>query len=272
MTISLSLSSSGPCHFRLFQVIPSWAIWLCKSHIGPDQCQLSRCSTGTDRVTSEGYRRQEQLCSDTVFTSDSPLDTSVITSESQWHVVRLTEGPPANFTANPGTCTQGNAQFPWVSKATGTTIKKDQYWDEMSSGEQTCQHPPRECPCPLGALTQLTGEVGGGGCHPPPPGCPPTCLTYSHHLLRFAGQGFRTAHFLYQHSCGICFTWLPVACLLFSSVCDCRESVFWGKEEQNNAEFVSSLKCLKLQLTVVRFERGDSVCWKTAVIFATYSP
>lgn len=121
MTISLSLSSSGPSHFGLVQVIPSWAIWLCKSHIGPDQSQLSRCSTGTDMVTSEGYHRQEQLCSDTVFTSDSPLDTSVITSESQWHVVRLTEGPPANFTANPGTCTQGNAQFPWVSRATGTT-------------------------------------------------------------------------------------------------------------------------------------------------------
>lgn len=35
----------------------------------------------------------------------------------------------------------------------------------MSSGEQTCQHPPRECPCaprPPSALTQLRGE----GCHP----------------------------------------------------------------------------------------------------------
>lgn len=166
MTISLSLSCSGPSHFRLVQVIPGRAIWLCKSHTGHDQRQLSRCSTGMDRVTSEGYRRQEQLCSDTVFTSDSPLDTSVTTSESQWHVVRLTEGPPDNFTANPGTGTQGNAQFPWASRATGTTIKKDQYWDGMSSGEQTCQHPPRECPCPLGALTQLTGDVGGGPATP----------------------------------------------------------------------------------------------------------
>lgn len=33
----------------------------------------------------------------------------------------------------------------------------------MSSGEQPCQHPPRECPCPPGALTQLTGEVWEGG-------------------------------------------------------------------------------------------------------------
>lgn len=37
-------------------------------HIRPDRCQLPRCSTGANRVTSEGYWRQEQLCSDTMFT------------------------------------------------------------------------------------------------------------------------------------------------------------------------------------------------------------
>lgn len=34
----------------------------------------------------------------------------------------------------------------------------------MSSGEQTCQHLPRDCPGSPGALTQLTG--GARGCHP----------------------------------------------------------------------------------------------------------
>lgn len=89
MTISPSLSSSGSSHSRPVQVIPGSTIWLRKGHTGADQCQLSRCSTGTSRVTSEGYRRQEQLWGDTVFTPDSPPDTSVITSESQWRVVRL---------------------------------------------------------------------------------------------------------------------------------------------------------------------------------------
>lgn len=72
----------------------------------------------------------------------------------------------------------------------------------MSSGEQTCQHPPRECPCPPGALTPQTICSG----------------------LRDRASGQHI--FLYRHSCGICFTWLPVACLLFLSVCDCRQSVF----------------------------------------------
>lgn len=132
---------------------------------------------------------------------------------------------PSQYQCKPRRVHTEQGPIPLSQQGHRNNYKKDQYWDEMSSGEQTCQHPPRECPCPLGALTQLTGDVG---CHPPPPGCPPTCLTYSHHLLRFAGQGLRTAHFLYRHSYGICFTWLPVACLLFSSVCDCRESVFWG--------------------------------------------
>lgn len=78
-----------PSHSRLAQTIPSWAIWLRKGHIGPGRCQLSRCSAGTNRVTSEGYWRQEQLCSDMVFTPDSPLGTSVMTSKSQRLVVRL---------------------------------------------------------------------------------------------------------------------------------------------------------------------------------------
>lgn len=123
------------------QAIPDWSKPFqaepsgCLSHIGPDRCQLSRCSAGANRVTSEGYWRQEQLCSDTVFTPDSPLDTSVTTRESQRPDVRLLPQsllPPAprpschhlRITAHPGTCTQGKAQFPWVSRATGATIKR----------------------------------------------------------------------------------------------------------------------------------------------------
>lgn len=87
MDYDQSLSSSGASNSRLVQANPNWTIWH-KCHIRPDQCQLSRCSTGTNGVTCEGYWRQEQLCSDTVFTLDSPLDTSVITSKSQ-QLVRL---------------------------------------------------------------------------------------------------------------------------------------------------------------------------------------
>lgn len=107
----------------------------------------------------------------------------------------------------------------------------------MSSGEQTCQHPPRECPCPPGALTPQTICSG----------------------LRDRASGHH--FFLYRPSCGICFTWLPVACLLFSSVCDCRESVFHvlrrkEQKQHRNWQFVEMLdNCAVLQ-------RGDGICWK----------
>lgn len=147
----------------------------------------------------------------------------------------------------------------------------------MSSGEQTCQHPPRECPCPPGALTQLTGEVcvWGEGCYPPPPGCPPTCLTHSHHLLRFAGQGFRTAHFLYRHSYGICFTWLPVACLLFCSVCDCRESVFHvlRKHRTKQCRIWQFVEMLETSVDSCTFFAARGQCLlENSRDFATYSP
>lgn len=62
------------------------------------------------------------------------LDTSVMTSQSQWPVVRLLPQslftspsilqPPTPCTANTDTCAQDTAQFPWVSRATETTIKR----------------------------------------------------------------------------------------------------------------------------------------------------
>lgn len=80
MKYKLDLSHGrGPCFPRnLCWAIPDWSTstrWtICRGgHTGPYQCQHSRCSTGTSRVTCEGYRRREQLCSDTVFIPDSPL-------------------------------------------------------------------------------------------------------------------------------------------------------------------------------------------------------
>lgn len=97
----------------------------------------------------------------------------------------------------------------------------------MSSGEQTCQHPPRECPCPPSALTPQTICSGlrdrASGQHI---FCTDTHVAFvSHDCLWLA----------------YCYPQYVIAGKVYS--------MSWGKEEQNNAEFGSLLKCL----TVVRF-------------------
>ena len=119
---------------RPFRAGPSGA----KGHTGAARCQLSRCSAGTNRVTCEGYRRQEQLCSDTVFIPDSPLGhishnqqipAACCPSAASVPVSSFTPHPPPpnthSYHCGPRpVCAQGEAQFPRVSTATGTTIKR----------------------------------------------------------------------------------------------------------------------------------------------------
>lgn len=94
-----------------------------------------------------------------------------------------------------------------------------------------------------------------GGCHPPPAGCPPTCLTHSHHLLRFAGQGFTAARFSVHTLVLHLFHMAACGFSTVSSVCDSGSGeapMSRGKQGENNVEFGSLLKCLKLYVTFVR--------------------
>lgn len=140
----------------------------------------------------------------------------------------------------------------------------------MSSGEQTSQHPPGNVPRPPGALTQLTAESERGWA-PPTAGLPsnlPESLTPSAQVRggRAPGQHVfctNTRLPFVSHDClwlSYCF---PQCVMAGIGMCVSSPE---EKKIKTNAELGSLLKCLRLQLTVVR------LCGEGRVSVATFSP
>lgn len=156
-----------------------------------------------------------------MFTPDSPLDTSVMTSKSKLPVVCLLPRPLLSPPLSHRHVHTGQGPIPLSKQGHRNSYKK------INTGMR-CHlvsrpaNTPRECPRPHGALTQICGGVCVflRGCHPPPAGCPPTCLTHSHHLLRFAGQGFTAARFSVQTLVLHLFHMAACGLPTVSSVCD----------------------------------------------------
>lgn len=153
----------------------------------------------------------------------------------------------------------------------------------MSSGEQTCQHPPRECPRPPSALTQLMGE----GSHLPSLGCPPTSLTHLHHLLRFAwrAQGLTPTapptspffffsthtlmwHLLHMTACGLPAVLFSVFFFFLQQVIGGKVySKPWQENKSKTMQGLAATEMLELQLdSSVGLRQKDVICWEGAVI------
>lgn len=146
----------------------------------------------------------------------------------------------------------------------------------MSSGEQACQHLPREFPRPPSALTQLMGE----GSHLPSLGCPPTSLTHLHHLLRFAwkAQGLTptspTSPFFVHTHTHVAFAshdrlWLA-CCFFFLLQQVIGGKVYskpWQENKSKTMQGLAATEMLELQLdSSVGLRQKDVICWEGAVI------
>ena len=140
----------------------------------------------------------------------------------------------------------------------------------MSSGEQPCQHPPGECPCPPGALTQLTGEVWEGVTPHHRAALQPAWLTHticSGLRDRASGQhGFctHTRMAFVSHDC----LWLAYC---FPSVCDCRESVFHVPRRRKNKTLQNLAVCWNAWQLCSFAARGRRLL-KNSSDFPTYRP
>lgn len=141
-----TLGQVAPCLSKPYQTEPS-------GQFGRRQCQLSRCSTGPSRVSKEEVYRQEVF---KTLPSLSPQNTSVM--PSRWPVVtgvsssllgflpRASHHPPVRCKCR-HVC-PGHGPIPLSKQVQRINYKKNQYWDKMSSGEQTCQHPQGMVPVP----------------------------------------------------------------------------------------------------------------------------
>lgn len=129
MTTSPSLSSSGSSHSRLDKAISSRAIWPHWTRSVPALQMFHRGQTGS-QVKDIGGRNScvATLCSLPAghISHDQQIPAACCPSATLVPVSIFSPPlqPPNPCTAKAGTCAQGTAQFPWVSRATDTTIKR----------------------------------------------------------------------------------------------------------------------------------------------------
>lgn len=186
--LKAKLFQTGPCHFKLSRLSHLAAERATQERIGASSPDVPQ---GASRVTSEGYWKQEQLRGDTVVTPDSLLDTSVTTSKSQWSVIRL---PPQSLLPSPPYPTQQPSPYHCkrrhVHGGQGPIPLGMSNYRKINTGmrchlvSRPANNPPRECPCPPGALTSQTICSG----------------------LQDRASGWLFLCVLYSTTCGICFT------------------------------------------------------------------